>query len=254
MAYTKKQKAIIIANIINRYPEPADLKAKLMTSQNAYVKIAALKINEDWDIYEYSNFLNNHFIRTKELGKVGCWILIAVGVGLLATGVLAGLGYPATIYGTTKLAQINKRKIKKASQKDIDFGNNVNYDTVYKPVNAYESYQLVSEAYDMAKVIRPELYIKSAIKKANRCLLILRSELKQYNNGKNPYQVIAYTKDIKKVEKFKNYCEQVLTVGANEVELKKFVRGPYFKGIEGFLSGIISSGHDTVIDESFNLI
>ena len=252
MAYSKKQKAIIIANIINKYPDPEVLKAKLMTSPNAYVRIVALRIDEDWDIYEYQNFLNNHFVNLRELGKVGAWILVAVGVGLSITGVGAFPGVSLVSTGASRLAQIKQKNDTKPSKRDIKFGKKVNYDDVLSSTSnnlANESYHIVCESYDTSKIIHPELYIKSAIKKANRCLLILNSELKYLKQGTSSgSNIITYTRNIKKIAKFKNYCEQVLNTNASSEELTRLIRSDYFKNIENFLTSIIASGHDTVID------
>jgi len=249
MAYSKKQKAIIISNIINKYPDPEVLKAKLMTSSNAYVKIVALQIDEDWDIYEYQNFLNNHFVQVSQRGKkIAAWLLIAAGIGLIgAVAVAVAIGS-----GIGKLASTlprDKSNLIKLSNSDIKFGDKVKYDDILSKPTRNESYHIVCEAYDTSKIIRPELYIKSAIKKANRCILILNSEIKHLRQDASAGNtIIYYTRNIKKIAKFKNYCEQVLTVGADTEELNKFVRSGYFKNIENFLTDIIASGHDTVID------
>lgn len=260
MAYSKKQKAIIIANIINKYPDPEVLKAKLMTSQNAYVKIVALQIDEDWDIYEYQNFLNNHFVQVSQRGKkIAAWILVAVGIGLLAINIAEPLATGAGVLGSVavglgirKLASLprdKKSNLLKPSNSDIKYGDKVKYDDILSKPIRNESYHIVCESYDTRKIIRPELYIKSAIKKANRCILILNSEIKHLRQDTSTGNtIIYYTRNIKKIAKFKNYCEQVLTVGADQEELNRFVRSGYFKNIENFLADIIASGHDTVID------
>lgn len=108
-------------------------------------------------------------------------------------------------------------------------------------------YKLISESYDM--ITDPKLYIKTVINKADKCILILKTDLtkKKRDLFNSAITYITYRNDIKKIINFKEKCQQLI-ISADDTQLKKFIADSYFKKIESLLNRIILTGYDVTIN------
>ena len=80
----KKQQAII-NTIIEKYPEPINLKEKLLSINNLSCKILSKKIDPDWNMNEYISFIKKYIIKYSKFGK----FILASLIGSVA-GIFGG--------------------------------------------------------------------------------------------------------------------------------------------------------------------
>lgn len=78
-SYKKQQD--IIKSIIKKYPKPINLKEKLLLMNNINSRKLSEKIDPNWDMDEYINFLKK-YIKYSKVGKIILANLIGSGIGI----------------------------------------------------------------------------------------------------------------------------------------------------------------------------
>jgi len=80
-SYTKQKKFLNI--VLNKYPEPIDLKNKLLRIGTDNSKLLANYIDENWDREAYIDFILKYIVKYSRTGKILVSQLIGTAIGSL---------------------------------------------------------------------------------------------------------------------------------------------------------------------------